>query len=444
MASEQRRSNAVSLSFPALLRAARTVYGEALRSALAAGGYDDVPRNGIYVIGAIAGADAPLSQIIEELGVSKQAAGQLVDALVERGYADREVDADDRRHLTISLTERGKQAAAIVRSAIGRLDAELLDRVGAEHVAHTRRTLAALVDPAATPLTAAADRGARNPEPTVMTAHVPAPGTPNGSRFAERVAARTGVEHLPAHLEARYGIRVAQLTELDLGVFRVDRHDGGPWVARILPATRAIACAVRDAEILRLLAEHDFPAERCAAEDAVSELAGQAVLVTDFVPDVPREQRSEAIRKLGGVRRLGELLGQLHTLSPATGAVAQPGGAWHHLADGGPREELTATAQFLADAAGTAPAGQRARYATLREEVLGFDGGDGLPQALAHPDFVMANVLASPDRGLVLVDWVGAGRAARIWALAFLLYSQGARDPRRVDAVVAGYRRRVR
>jgi aminoglycoside phosphotransferase (APT) family kinase protein len=34
--------------------------------------------------------------------------------------------------------------------------------------------------------------------------------------------------------------------------------------------------------------------------------------------------------------------------------------------------------------------------------------------ALIHPDFVLANVVVSPDRGMALVDWAGAGRGPRM------------------------------
>jgi DNA-binding MarR family transcriptional regulator len=133
------------VAFPALLRAARAVYGSAIREALSGMGYDDVPRNGIYVIGAIARTGAPLSQIIKALGVSKQAAGQVVDTLVLRGYLDRAVDPGDRRRLTVTLSERGRAAAAVSKAATDRIDTELLQRVGADYLAHTRTTLAALI-----------------------------------------------------------------------------------------------------------------------------------------------------------------------------------------------------------------------------------------------------------------------------------------------------------
>lgn len=134
------------VAFPALLRAARVTYGTAIREALSKEGCDDVPRNGIFVIGAIARTGAPLSRIIKELGVSKQAAGQLVDTLVLRGYLDRSVDPEDRRRQTVKLSERGRAAAAASRSAVERVDDELARRVSAEYIAHTRATLAALIE----------------------------------------------------------------------------------------------------------------------------------------------------------------------------------------------------------------------------------------------------------------------------------------------------------
>jgi DNA-binding MarR family transcriptional regulator len=134
------------VTFPALLRAARATYGSAVRAALALAGCDDMPRNGPYVIGAIVRTGAPLSQIIKGLGVSKQAAGQLVDTLVLRGYLDRVVDPEDRRRLTVTLTERGRAAAAVSRSAVERIDGELARRVAPEYIAHTRATLAAIAN----------------------------------------------------------------------------------------------------------------------------------------------------------------------------------------------------------------------------------------------------------------------------------------------------------
>jgi Ser/Thr protein kinase RdoA (MazF antagonist) len=256
--------------------------------------------------------------------------------------------------------------------------------------------------------------------------------------------ATTGGERLQSHLEARYAISVARVSELDVGVHRIDRHNGPSWVARVFPAARPAERAVADSEILRLLALHDFPAERRATAEPISMLDGQAVLVTLYVEPVPRPRRAEMVRALGGFRSRGEMLGRLHTLSDSEVAITWNGGCWHHVGDGGPRDEIAAAGRLLAGAEGLVPRRDRALYESLRAEFDDLDGCDGLPQALIHPDFALPNVVASPDDGLVVVDWTGAGRGARLWSLAFLLLSAGARDLRRVDRVVAGYRVHVR
>ena len=133
---------------PALLRHARTAYGSAMRSALGEAGYGDIPKNGLYVIGGLASqkGDRPLGLVIAELRISKQAAGQLVDTLVVRGYLQRDVDAQDRRKVTVSLTPRGRDAAKILASARAAVDAEWAARAGLKEVERARRTLSILVE----------------------------------------------------------------------------------------------------------------------------------------------------------------------------------------------------------------------------------------------------------------------------------------------------------
>lgn len=133
---------------PALLRHARNTYGVAMRRALEEAGYDDVPKNGLYVIGGLAmgAGGVPLGQLIRELRISKQAAGQLVDTLVTRGYLERAVDPEDRRKLTVTLSERGRAAAAAQAAGREKVDAALMASVGADDIQRARRTLAALID----------------------------------------------------------------------------------------------------------------------------------------------------------------------------------------------------------------------------------------------------------------------------------------------------------
>jgi DNA-binding MarR family transcriptional regulator len=83
---------------------------------------------------------------VHELRISKQAAGQLVDTLVMRGYVTREGDPADRRKLVITLTERGRDAAAVQGAARDRIDASLHERIGDSGVRALRRGLAALIE----------------------------------------------------------------------------------------------------------------------------------------------------------------------------------------------------------------------------------------------------------------------------------------------------------
>ena len=135
------------VSIPALLRHARNTYGTAMREALEAAGHDDIPKNGLYVIGGLAlgAGDAPLSVLIRDLRISKQAAGQLVDALVERGYLERMQDPEDRRRQVVALTARGRAAAEAQAAAAKRIDALLAERAGATAPAKLRKLLAVLV-----------------------------------------------------------------------------------------------------------------------------------------------------------------------------------------------------------------------------------------------------------------------------------------------------------
>jgi len=275
---------------------------------------------------------------------------------------------------------------------------------------------------------------------------------PDGNliRFGSPMPGRPG-EHVRAHLETRYGIAVDGMTELDLNVWRVARADGPDWVARWFPARRPAEAVAGDAAILRYLAAHGFPAERCADDEPVSVLDRRSVLVTEWAAAVPRQQRRDAIRAAGGLSHLGALLGRLNMLDTTAnaggigmdnGAVARPGGAWHHLADGLPSAEIAAAGRMLAEAAPNIPEAEHAAFEALQAEVAALDAAEGLPEGLIHPDFVLANVVATPG-GMVLVDWAGAGRGPRLWSLAWLLYVEAAKEPRRAGAVLLGYREHV-
>jgi Ser/Thr protein kinase RdoA (MazF antagonist) len=166
-------------------------------------------------------------------------------------------------------------------------------------------------------------------------------------------------------------------------------------------------------------------------------------LVTEYVDGVPRAERREVIREHGGLRRLGAMLGELQATGNGAGAQSRPGGGWHHLVDGSPADEIGAAMELLVEIEPRVASRDRRHYDTLRRELSDLDDVSDLPEALLHPDFVLANVVASRAQGMVVVDWTGAGRGPRLWPLAFLLFAEAAKDLRRIDLVAAGYRRHV-
>lgn len=129
---------------PALLRGARGSYNNTIVAFLAVAGFEDLPRNGPFVLGGMARHGGSAVEMIRGLGVSRQAASQLIDTLVLRGYLAREVNAEDRRRMDIELTERGRAAAAVIRAAVDQVDQELVGMLSSGELAGLRAGLTAL------------------------------------------------------------------------------------------------------------------------------------------------------------------------------------------------------------------------------------------------------------------------------------------------------------
>jgi DNA-binding MarR family transcriptional regulator len=133
---------------PQLMREARDVYRHAVARALAGAGCDDVPRNGPFVLADLdhSTADPMFSSqadVVASLGLSKQAASQLIDTLVLREYLERRNDPVDRRRMEVRLTERGRTAAIAIRTATDAVEAELAQLISADELHGLRAGLAA-------------------------------------------------------------------------------------------------------------------------------------------------------------------------------------------------------------------------------------------------------------------------------------------------------------
>lgn len=98
------------------------------------------PAHG-FAFARLAADGATATDLAVHLGVTKQAAGQLVDEIVRKGYAERRPHPGDARARLVVLTERGwactraaeEAAADAVRGWVGVLGEgevrELLDRL---------------------------------------------------------------------------------------------------------------------------------------------------------------------------------------------------------------------------------------------------------------------------------------------------------------------------
>src|ERR1700677_1277525 len=139
-------ATAEDVVIPALLPAARGSHSQAINAKLEAAGFADLPGTGAFVLGGMGNHGGTAVDMIRGLGVTKQAASQLIDTLVLRGYLTREVNPDDRRRMAIELTERGRDAARAVRSGIRSVDAELSRMISPVELAGLRAGLLALAN----------------------------------------------------------------------------------------------------------------------------------------------------------------------------------------------------------------------------------------------------------------------------------------------------------
>jgi DNA-binding MarR family transcriptional regulator len=133
------------IPLPALLRHARSAYTISVRQELSAAGFDDLPGNGPYVLGGLVNHGGSAADLVDQLGISKQAASRLVDVLVEAGYLERGEDPDDRRRTILTATARGEAAAAATAAGVAEVDQRLARSLGAAQRTALREGLVALI-----------------------------------------------------------------------------------------------------------------------------------------------------------------------------------------------------------------------------------------------------------------------------------------------------------
>jgi DNA-binding MarR family transcriptional regulator len=129
-----------------ILRAATHIIDGIQRGLMERGFRDVRPAHGFAFVRISAG-DATVAEVAAHLGVTKQAASQLVEQLVQRGYVTREPDPTDRRSRRLALTPRGWECTRAAQSAAAETTATWEQQLGPEGVAALHTALHAVVVP---------------------------------------------------------------------------------------------------------------------------------------------------------------------------------------------------------------------------------------------------------------------------------------------------------
>ncbi|HEY6559820.1 MAG TPA: MarR family winged helix-turn-helix transcriptional regulator [Polyangiaceae bacterium] len=118
----------------------RTLIDE-LHARLEAQGWKDVRASYGYVL--VAARDAPLTvtAVAALLGMTKQAASKLVEAMVEASYLRRSDDADDARRQRLELSAKGARLLAAVEAIYAELEGEWGEIIGEPAVERVRSDL---------------------------------------------------------------------------------------------------------------------------------------------------------------------------------------------------------------------------------------------------------------------------------------------------------------
>ncbi|MFI8993613.1 MarR family winged helix-turn-helix transcriptional regulator [Streptomyces sp. NPDC053542] len=112
---------------------------------VAEAGYPDLrPVHGM-AFQVLRGAGATSSELAQRLGVTKQAAGQLVDDLERRGYVRREPHPAGGRRKLVVLTDAAHRHLAVAGRILHELEDETARRAGAPDLSVLRDELARVI-----------------------------------------------------------------------------------------------------------------------------------------------------------------------------------------------------------------------------------------------------------------------------------------------------------
>jgi DNA-binding MarR family transcriptional regulator len=130
--------------FGNLLARARRSWIEQIAERMAEAGFPGYRRTDAAILGALLHGPLAIGQLGEALRVSRQAARQLADGLVERGYASFGTDPADSRRTLVVLTPSGRAYGRAIWAAQDALNEALRSRVSEAELAAADAVLRAV------------------------------------------------------------------------------------------------------------------------------------------------------------------------------------------------------------------------------------------------------------------------------------------------------------
>ena len=230
-------------------------------------------------------------------------------------------------------------------------------------------------------------------------------------------------------------------------LYQITQPDTNPWLLRAYHHPNSDLRQRRQADILKLLDQYNFPAPRLVktktgasvVEAAVNTDKWHIIMVTFIEGEVVVDDSPQSLG------HLATALGQLHalsttipneTLSAIPDADFRNGDGNHFIIKG------------LIEVADNVPVHLQTTYDEIVQILRSPPNFVGLPTALLHNDCVPGNAVMTPNSQLILIDWADSGLGEMVAELGWLLVMCDGGVPRtpplqpdtdRLYAIIDGY-----
>lgn len=116
-----------------------------LQAKITGAGFNDIRPGHGFAFQLLSFKNASVNELADHLGVTKQAASQMVEYLEDHHYVVSQPDPKDRRIKVVALTNRGWACIQKTEEILAEQEKQLAEKLGAEKVGELRNILRRLV-----------------------------------------------------------------------------------------------------------------------------------------------------------------------------------------------------------------------------------------------------------------------------------------------------------